>query len=75
MEYLELVLCRDVYHCTPSELAAEDWRTIEAHLEVMAAEAQVRDMTSGNRGTRRTRGRLSKPPTPQPGKPEGDATA
>lgn len=43
-EYVELVLCRDVYHCTPSELGNEDWDVIELHLEMMAAEGLVRKM-------------------------------
>lgn len=45
--YLDLVLCRDVYHCTPEELDRQDDRRIQEHLELMAAEAQVREMKSG----------------------------
>ena len=40
-EYVDLRLCRDVYHCLPSALEAEDARTILTHLEFMAKEARV----------------------------------
>ncbi len=43
-EYVDLYLCRDVYHCTPSQLAAEDAVEIQKHLAMLAAEAQVRGM-------------------------------
>lgn len=43
-EYLELLLCRDVYHCTPAELATIPLRTIMTHLACLDAEAQVRQM-------------------------------
>jgi hypothetical protein len=39
-----VVLCRDIYHCTPGELDQQDWSRIQAHVEVLAAEAQVRNM-------------------------------
>lgn len=42
--WLELRLCRDVYHCTPSELAEQDWLTIATHIELMNIEAEVRQM-------------------------------
>lgn len=41
IEYLELVLCRDVYHCTPAMLP--DWQTISEHLALMAIEAEVNE--------------------------------
>jgi hypothetical protein len=31
-EYIELILCRDVYHCRPSDLVHEDLGTISSHL-------------------------------------------
>lgn len=43
-EYLELLLCRDVYHCTPVELATIPLQTILTHLACLDAEAQVREM-------------------------------
>jgi hypothetical protein len=41
-EYTELILCRDVYHCLPSELGDESWETISAHLALMKAEERTR---------------------------------
>lgn len=41
MEYTTLVLCRDVYHCTPSELMREKWSVVRDHLICLAAEQQV----------------------------------
>lgn len=41
-EYLELKLCRDVYHCLPSELDQEEWLRIKSHIAVMEGEAKVR---------------------------------
>lgn len=41
-EYVELVLCRDVYHCRPSELDVEDWDRVQGHLRVIGAEAKIR---------------------------------
>ena len=41
IEYLELVLCRDIYHCTPANLP--DWQTISEHLALMAIEAEVNE--------------------------------
>jgi hypothetical protein len=38
-EYVELVLCRDVFHCTPSELRRESARDIMIALEILKAEA------------------------------------
>jgi hypothetical protein len=37
-EYLFLLLCRDVYHCLPSELANEDWGEIADHIAMMQVE-------------------------------------
>lgn len=39
-ELLELKLCRDVYHCTPAELRAQDVPTILAHLTCLNGEAE-----------------------------------
>jgi len=40
-ELLELILCRDIYHCRPSELDDEDWLRVRAHLTCIAAENEV----------------------------------
>lgn len=40
-EWTELVLCRDVYHCRPSELAGEDWATVSLHLKLLDAKAET----------------------------------
>lgn len=43
-EYQDMVLCRDIYHCLPSELDGQDWDRIETHLICMDVEAKVRNM-------------------------------
>jgi hypothetical protein len=40
-EWLELTLCKDVYHCRPSELAEEEWATVQLHLKLLEAKAEV----------------------------------
>lgn len=35
-------LCRDVYHCLPSELEDEPWENIALHLAMMTAEAEAK---------------------------------
>lgn len=40
-EFVELQLCRDVYHCTRSQLDNEDWVDIAADLEMMKVEAEI----------------------------------
>lgn len=40
-EYLELVLCRDVYHCAPDVLRRQSLTTILRHLACAEAEAKV----------------------------------
>lgn len=42
-----LVLCRDVYHCTPSQLRRENAADILQALEMLDAEAQVRERERG----------------------------
>jgi len=37
---MSLVLCRDVYHCRPSELRQEKARDVLAHLACMQIEQQ-----------------------------------
>jgi hypothetical protein len=41
-QYTDLILCRDVFHCTPSALRAEDAVDILNALACLEAEAQVR---------------------------------
>ena len=38
---MELQLCRDVYHCLPSELDEEDAERLETHITIMSAEGFV----------------------------------
>jgi len=40
-EYLELVLCRVVYHCRPSELQEIPLRTILRHVTCLSAEGEA----------------------------------
>lgn len=40
-QYVELVLCRDVYHCTPAELDAQDFLRVREHLICLAVENEV----------------------------------
>jgi hypothetical protein len=40
-ELTELFLCEEVYHCRPSELAEEDWETIQFHLELIGVRRSV----------------------------------
>lgn len=42
-EYTELVLCRDVYHCTPAELDEQDWARVQMHIALLNAEAEGRE--------------------------------
>ena len=41
IEYIRLKMCRDVYHCTPTELDAVPWRVIAEDLTMMAVETEV----------------------------------
>lgn len=43
-EYVQLRLCRDVYHCTPSALDEEDWATVQTHLRLLDVEARAKEM-------------------------------
>lgn len=49
-EYMILYLCRDVFHCTPSQLAREDMGLINRLLVCIQAEGGVRS----SRGAKRT---------------------
>lgn len=41
-EYVEVILCRDVYHCAPSVLDEQDPVRVLLHLEALAGEATAR---------------------------------
>lgn len=41
-EYTELLLCRDVYRCLPSELDGEDYARIQRHIAMMNVENEMR---------------------------------
>ena len=43
-ELLELRLCRDVYHCTPTELAQQPLETVLDHLTCLQIEHEVREL-------------------------------
>jgi hypothetical protein len=43
-EYIELILCRDVYHCTPMELADVPLNKIINHLTCIGVENKVASM-------------------------------
>jgi hypothetical protein len=50
---MELVLCRDIYHCTPVELAKIPAATILAHLICLDVEAEVHRRKSRKGKSRR----------------------
>ncbi len=47
VDWLELRLCRDVYHCTPSELAEQDADQVNRHLRLLAVEARIENFRHG----------------------------
>jgi hypothetical protein len=51
-EYIELYLCRDIYHCTPNELAEQPIETVNMHLKLIGVENIVKqfDSTQGSGG-------------------------
>jgi hypothetical protein len=51
--YMELLLCRDVYHCLPSELKRERARDILLHLACMEIEGQKRRVDAAVRSAKR----------------------
>lgn len=44
-----MILCRDVYHCTPSQLAKEDYKTIRLHMAFLDAEQENKKLNSPNK--------------------------
>jgi hypothetical protein len=49
-EYTVLQLCRDVYHCRPSELLEEDAAIVRVHLALLSTEARIRRFEQGGKG-------------------------
>lgn len=43
MDYMLLYLCRDVYHCRPSELLNENWQQVRRHMICTDEEAKYLD--------------------------------
>lgn len=43
-EYIELTLCRDIYHCTPTELDEQEWERVMAHLDMYNIEMENKNM-------------------------------
>ena len=43
-EYVNLVLCRDVYHCAPDVLERQNAAKIYMHLTIMKVESDVEDL-------------------------------
>jgi hypothetical protein len=42
-EYIELILCRDVYHCRPNDLDDVPLETVLDHLTCLDVEAEVQN--------------------------------
>lgn len=45
-EYIEYVLCTQFYHCTPAELAVQDYETLLLHIEFFNLEQEVKKSQS-----------------------------
>lgn len=72
-EYVVLQLCRDVYHCRPSELEQEDAAVVRVHLALLSTEARVRRFEGGSKagklgslGKGEKRKRVAKDAKPKP---------
>ncbi len=52
-----MILCRDVYHCTPSELAAQDYKVVALHKAFIEAEQQNDALNNKNKGKKKRKGR------------------
>ena len=44
IEYIRLILCRDLYHCTPVEVDAIPMHYITEDLAMLSIEAKVRSL-------------------------------
>lgn len=51
-EYIDLILKRDVYHCTPSELDAQDAEAILQDLVILETEGKVNRTIARNNALR-----------------------
>ena len=49
-EYTLMVLCRDVFHCTPSQVLAEDWDMVQDIITVLNAEEEYKIQARANNG-------------------------
>lgn len=45
-EYVDLILCRDVYHCTATALDEQDATRVAGHLACLGIEGQVQKARS-----------------------------
>lgn len=52
VEYIRLILCRDVYHCTPSQLRQERLSDVLTDLTILAEETRVQEARSRRAGRR-----------------------
>lgn len=57
-EYIDLILCRDVYHCTPDELRHIPAQTVEDHLLCIQAERQAERLRAQHQKGREAAQRL-----------------
>jgi len=48
---VDLILMRDVFHCTPAELGEQDYETVMTVLVCLEAEATVRKSREGKKKT------------------------
>ncbi len=46
-DFRDLVFCRDLYHCTPSELDAQDADRVETHWFLWQEELKIRKADGG----------------------------
>jgi hypothetical protein len=40
----EFRLCRDIYHCTPSELDEQEWDRVRVHIAIFNIEAEAEEL-------------------------------
>ena len=51
--YTELVLCRDIYHCTPDALDRQPLRRVAQHLAALRAERRHQALVAAHQRKRR----------------------
>jgi hypothetical protein len=56
-EWTDVLLYRDIYHCTPSQLEEQDLGTMRVHLALLDAEARAEAAKRGESVTSGTRGK------------------